>query len=169
MLTVWAIAENLQGASGNDKAAITFLVDIVPPSITVLSPQNKTYMETDVPLDFTVSEVTKWIGYSLDGEANTTTDGNTTLTDLPEGYHNLKVYANDTVGRFGSSETSYFNISQQTEPPPTDITPTGSNPILLPNPNPKWELPNTWIMVGIVVFAIVLGAGLLVYFKKRKH
>ncbi len=91
-------------------ASVTFLVDAVPPEISVLSPQNKTYPITDVPLNFNLSELAKWIGYSLDGQTNVTITGNTTLPELSDGSHSLTVYANDTVGRFGTSETIYFAV-----------------------------------------------------------
>jgi parallel beta-helix repeat protein len=85
--------------------------DIMPPTITLLSPQNVTYTTTSIPLTFTVDEATSWISYSLDNQANVTITGNTTLTDLSEGTHYITVYANDTSGNMGASETVYFTIS----------------------------------------------------------
>jgi len=61
-------------------------------------------------LIFTVDELTSWIGYSVDGQANVTTLGNTTLSGLRDGTHNLVVYANDTVGNMGTSSTVYFMV-----------------------------------------------------------
>jgi len=89
-------------------------VDNVAPSITITSPKNETYATTSVPLIFTLSEPTGWMGYSLDGAENVTITGNTTLTDLLEGLHYVIVYANDTAGNTGSSDIVYFTI---------DITP----------------------------------------------
>jgi hypothetical protein len=107
----------------SDVKSIKFLVDNVPPKISVLSPQNDDYVKTDVPLNFTVSELAKWIGYSLDGQANVTINGNTTLPELSYGSHSLTVYANDTVGRFGTSEQIYFTIVQETTPETQPETP----------------------------------------------
>ncbi|MDH5770410.1 MAG: hypothetical protein OEZ25_03890, partial [Candidatus Bathyarchaeota archaeon] len=51
-------------------------LDTMPPQIEILSPEDKTYAVADVPLTFTVSESTSWMGYSLDGQANATVTGN---------------------------------------------------------------------------------------------
>jgi len=85
--------------------------DTTPPEITILSPQNMTYTNTSIPLTFAVNETTSWIGYSLDEKANVTIKENTTLTGLSEGTHSIVVYANDTSGNMGASETVYFTIS----------------------------------------------------------
>lgn len=92
--------------------------DTIPPAISILSPENKTYTANDVPLSFLVNESASWIIYSLDGQANVTIAGNTTLTGLSDGSHSVIVYANDTAGNIGSSEMIYFSISTQREPFP---------------------------------------------------
>ena len=123
--------------------------DTTPPTISIVSPENKTYIAKDVPLTFTVSKSTSWIGYSLDGQANVTITGNTTLTGLPDGPHSLVVYATDTYGNTGASETIYFT----TIPPP---------PRNGPELFPRWD---SWAVAAIVIIAVV-GAALLVYFTK---
>jgi hypothetical protein len=50
------------------------------------------------------------MGYSLDGKANITLTGNTTVNGLAPGWHNLTVYAIDVYGVGGVSENVYFNI-----------------------------------------------------------
>jgi N-acetylneuraminic acid mutarotase len=87
----------------------------VPPELRVLSPENKTYTSNDVPLVLTVNRPTNWIGYSLDGRANVTITGDTTLSDLPEGVHRLVVSVNDTFGNLVSSSAVYFSVD--TVPP----------------------------------------------------
>ena len=87
--------------------------DYTPPQIFVLSPRNTTYATTPVPLTFTINEPTSWIGYSLDGQANITVLGNTTLTGLSEGMHNVIVYANDTSGNQGLSTKIYFTYTRE--------------------------------------------------------
>ncbi|MEM2105982.1 MAG: hypothetical protein QXV21_05925 [Candidatus Bathyarchaeia archaeon] len=75
-----------------------------PPCIRVLSPEDDfIYAFKNVPLVFTVDKAVSWIGYSLDGQANVTISGNTTLIGLAEGVHDVIVYANDTFGRMGAS------------------------------------------------------------------
>jgi len=85
--------------------------DTTPPTISILFPENKTYTVNDVPLNFTVDELTSWIGYSLDGQINVTIAGNTTLFDLEEGSHSILVYANDTSGNMGTSNKIFFTIA----------------------------------------------------------
>ena len=129
-------------------AVISFTVDAViddvPPNI-VLSVENKTYYTTDIPLGFSVNEPTTQVTYCLDGQDNVTVAGNTTLTNLPYGQHNLTVYATDKVGNAGASETIIFNIAKPPEPFPTTLVAAASGASLA-----------------------VTGLGLLVYIKKRQ-
>ncbi len=113
--------------SGNMGAsdAVHFTVDTTPLNISILSPENKTYTVDDVPLDFTVSELTSWIGYSLDSQANVTITGNTTLFDLADGSHSIVVYANDTAGNMGASDKIFFTVAI---PPPEYTLAINSSP-----------------------------------------
>ena len=118
--------------------------DTTPPTISILSPENKTYTTSSVSLSFTVDEATSWMGYSLDRQTNATIAGNTTISGLSDGSHSLIIYASDIAGNTGASEIIYFSIeTQQAEPFPT------------------------WIVATIVIIAGV-GAALLVYFAKVK-
>jgi len=126
------------------------ILETTPPTISIVSPENKTYPINNVSLTFTVSEPTSGIGYSLDGQENVAIDGNTTLTELSDGSHSLIVYATDTAGNTGASETVYFSI----EVPP-------------PEPKPSEPFPITWIAAATAIIAIV-GAILLIYFRKTR-
>jgi N-acetylneuraminic acid mutarotase len=117
-------------------------VDGTAPEITVLSPDNKTYDTSSIPLNFTVNEAVSQITYSLDGEENITITGNTTLTGLANGDHNLTIHAKDEAGNVGTSETMYFSVD-------------------VPFP--------TGIVVASIASMAVISASLLVYFKKRRH
>jgi len=95
---------------------ISFTVDTTPPIITILHPENGTYaFSSGIPLNFTVNEVVSWIGYSLDGQANTTITGNTTLPAMLDGYHYVVVYGRDAVGNIGESNQISFTVD--TTPP----------------------------------------------------
>jgi parallel beta-helix repeat protein len=120
-----------------------------PPAISIVSPGNKTYTVTSVSLTFTVSETTSWIKYSLDGQANVTITGSTTLSGLADGLHNITVYAQDTDGLTGTSETIYFTIAEGAETPQSE------------------SFPITWIAAIIVVVAIV-GVAFLYFLKIEK-
>jgi len=90
-----------------------------PPNVSFVSPENKPYHTEDVPLTFTVSESTSWIGYSLDGQTNVTISGNTTIIGLSDGVHTIIVYAKDIAGNVGHSNMVYFTVD--TVPPIIDI------------------------------------------------
>jgi hypothetical protein len=136
--------------------------DKIPPVISILSVENKTYDTCDVPLNCTVNESVTQITFSLDGQENLTipvgqvpynfdgwenliTTGKTTLTNLTDGEHSLTVYATDEAGNTGASETIYFRVE-------------------VPEP-----FPTTLIIAASAASATVIAVGLMVYFKKRKR
>jgi hypothetical protein len=123
---------------------VTFNIDSIPPNISILSPENKAYNTSDVPLDFTVNETASQITYSLDEQENVTAAGNMTLTQLSNGAHNVTVYAADEAGNMGASETATFIVAK---PEPFSLVP---------------------VAVASVAAIAAVSVGLLVYFKKRK-
>jgi hypothetical protein len=127
----------------NGSSSVTFTIDTAP-IVSFLSFENRTFETSEVPLNFTVNQSVSKITYCLDGQENVTISGNTTITGLPNGYHNVTVYATDQYGNAGASETIYFNVDA-------------------PEPFP------TMLVIASVITAVVVGIGLLVYLKKRKH
>jgi hypothetical protein len=123
--------------------AVYFTVDATPPTILVLPVENKTYGTSEIPLNFTLNEPTSQITYSLDGQANVTITGNTTLTGLSDGVHSVTVYATDNAGNIGASKTIIFNVEA---------------PELFP------VAP---VAAASVVTVAVVGVGLLVLLRKR--
>ena len=117
--------------------------DTVPPLVSVLSPESKNCNESSVPLIFSIIEPASWMGYSLDGGDNVTVTGNSTISDLTNGLHNVTVYVEDVCGNVGVSETVSFTVE-------------------VPFP----VAPVTATSVAIVA---VVGVALSVYSKKRKH
>jgi hypothetical protein len=83
--------------------------DVVPPVVAILSPEHATYGSSAVPLTIAVDERPFWAGYSLNGEANVTLEGNLTLTSLVNGQYNLVVYASDPSGNVGFSQV-FFTV-----------------------------------------------------------
>jgi len=124
--------------------------DGTAPEVAVVSPENKTYYTADaglnftnIALNFTVDEPVFSLHYVLDSGTPVEISGNMTLAELAVGVHNLTVFGFDASGNMGTSETTYFTIK---EPFPTTLV----------------------VTVSLSSVAIV-GIGLLVYFKKRKH
>jgi parallel beta-helix repeat protein len=98
------------GEKGQSNAFV--IVDNTVPTITITSPVNgTTYPTISVNLNYTISEPTVWVGYSLDGAENVTLYGNTILTGLGEGIHTVTVYANDTPGNMGSASIYFITLS----------------------------------------------------------
>jgi hypothetical protein len=90
---------------------VAFTKDVVSPRISIQSPQNKTYVTSDVELDFAVNEAVSQVLYCLDGKENQTMTGSTTLTGLARGAHNITLYAADLAGNSAASKTIVFNVN----------------------------------------------------------
>ncbi len=119
---------------------VFFTVDLSAPRIVIISPQNKTYDTTDIPLTFAIDEPVSEIAYSLNGQPDVVIAGNATLAVLPEGSHRVVVYANDTAGNAGTSAMVYFSVA------PFPVT----------------------LVVAVVVTVVILVAVALIYFKRPR-
>ncbi|MEM3054857.1 MAG: hypothetical protein QXM52_04045 [Candidatus Bathyarchaeia archaeon] len=123
----------------------------MPPVVSIISPENKTYTVNNVSLTFTVSGPVSWIGYSLDGQANVTITVNTTLTGLSNGSHTLVAYARDFAGNTGASEKIYFAIE------------------VLSGPTQQiWSFPTILIAIGVITIGVIITFGAIIYKRKRK-
>jgi hypothetical protein len=106
---VYSLSATAYDNFGNtNTSTIVYVTVDNPPTIIITSPQNTTYLPGSIPLNYSINEATSWAGYSLNGGANVTLTGNTTLS-LSEGSYSLTVYANDTTGNMGST-TVYFTV-----------------------------------------------------------
>ena len=133
-----------EGVHHVESGYIHFFVS-VPFTSPILSPQPRTYGSSDVNLEFMAGEGVSRFEYCLDGEANVPISGNTTLSVLSGGDHNVTVYQFDQLGNLCSTETVYFRVELEPEPFPT-----------------------TLILASVITVAVV-GIVMLVYFKKRKR
>ena len=109
------------------------------PVIVVTSPENKTYGGANILLSVDLDKISE-LKYSLDGFENVTFTQGITLSDLEVGEHNVTVYATDLIGHIGAPEIIYFSI----EPFPTTI-----------------------VLVSVAAI-VVVGLGILTYFKKYR-
>lgn len=125
---------------------LNYMQEITSPKISLQSPLNQTYNRSNVSLAFSTSKPVSWTGFSLDGQQNVTLRGNYTLIDLSDGLHNITVYVNDTFGNMAAS-TARFDIAKSA-PFPTQLVAA--------------------VSVASVVIAVAC-AGVIVYFRKRKH
>jgi hypothetical protein len=150
-------SENSEHIKPSYVDTVYFSIDSTPLDILLLSPENKTYAvaastAADIPLKFTCNERTSQISYSLDGHENATIVGNMTLTDLPIGTHNVTVYARDSGGNAGVSETVIFAVAGESES------------------QAEMESFSTTVLLAASGASIgFIGVGLMVYLKKLKH
>jgi parallel beta-helix repeat protein len=119
-----------------------------PPRLSLASPLNQTNYDSSVSLNFSINVLSPiksvdWTGYSLDEQQNVTIAGNTTLTGLSSGLHNVTIYANDTYGNMGKSETIAFTIPQ--------------------------PFPTVPVAVASASSIVLVGVGILIYYRKRKR
>ncbi len=110
------------------KAPITIRLEEppLPPEISNISVANQTFNSNGIPLTFNLNTVASWMAYSLDDKANITISGNTTLADVKEGSHSIVVYANDTIGNMGASQTAFFTVELLPSPSPTVMASSSS-------------------------------------------
>jgi hypothetical protein len=99
-------------------STVVFTTDSIPPKISIISPANISYSQSNIQLTFT-SDKPSAASYSLDGKQNITLTGdrNTTINNIPNGLHNVTVYVSDSFGYVGS-QTVTFTINTS-EPFPT--------------------------------------------------
>lgn len=123
----------------------SYLIEVTPPKINVLSPINQTYNQTSVPLWFVVDKPVNFTSYSLDGKENVTIIGNADVTELSGGLHNITFYAEDSFGNIGASETVSFTVAVSASFP--------------------------FMEVAVVAVAVVVAAsaGLVLYWKRRRQ
>ena len=144
--TVTVYANDTTGNMGHSDT-VHFSIDTVPPNIGIISPENKSYTSNSVSLSIYINEATAWIGHSLDGHDNVTVGGNTTLVGLSNGPHTITIYANDTAGNTGASETVHFSVEVS----------GGLTAVLSPE-----------LVIAIIV-VIAVGVSVLVYLARRKR
>jgi len=164
------------------------------PKITVLSPSQEVYNTSCVPLNVTIQlfgytysgnlENIQWLNYSIDTEAPTPIpvsyssaydtvgssilSGSDTLSDLPNGLHNLVIQGKtDYNGTIYASVNFTINVPSQNP----SLNPASSNTSLTqPSGFLGTNLPMTYgyAIVCTAVILTVLGVGLLIRFKKYK-
>jgi hypothetical protein len=148
-------------------ASVEFVIDTSYTSpLSVVSPQNTTYYIADIPLTFICREGGKYDGvfsygvYMLDGIGSDYIYGNSTLTDLSVGSHIIQVTVYNENGF--SSETIQFSISQT----PDSTVSTSPSPEHTLSVDPNFSF---YIGLALLIIVVTTFAGVLLYFKKRKH
>jgi hypothetical protein len=118
-------------------------------TLILLSPQNQTYSTKEIPLIFAVNGQIRNAYYILDYKARdkVALSGNTTLTGLSNGSHNLHISVDTDRGHAAYITIFTINAAQ------------ASNFFFLTNP--------IFDIIIAVIIVTAFSIGLLVYFKKR--
>ena len=111
--TITVYATDASGNTGTSNQ-ISFQIttptqDTTPPKITILSPQNITYANTSIYLEYE-TENSHIEYYNLDQNRNITISSSILLTNLSEGVHYLTLYAKNIDGKIEASKTVIFEI-----------------------------------------------------------
>ena len=120
----------------------------VAPVVSVLSLEDGgRYDFSNVTLEVGLKQSVVWVGYSLDGHANVTVDGGgVVLSGLSNGRHSVRVFAEDKYGNVGASETITFSVV-----------------------NAPLSLSFITAITALVVVAVVVCGGLLLFLRKRRR
>ncbi len=92
-------------AAGNlNSTTKYFTVDLLPPRITIITPQNIVYNTSSVDLNYSVEDESgiDWVGYSLDGQGNVSGE----ITTFSEGSSIKKI----TFTSAGSDTSTYIKV-----------------------------------------------------------
>ncbi len=115
-------------------------------AMAMILPQNNgNYSSGSVPLTFTFNTQVSSVGYSLDNKANVSITGNTTLTGLSNGIHNLTVYANYDKADAYILSSIIFTVTSQAETP----------------------LTQTAAIAGVAISVTVIAATALLLYRKK--
>jgi hypothetical protein len=138
-------------STGSEGASdlVSFIV-ILPPKVSLLSPESVPYNTTDIPLNFTIDKPVSWMAYSIDGQANVTIAGNTTLSNTFAGNHDVTVYVDDSAGNMGSSNSISFAMYPEIPPEPLPAVPI--------------QTINLTVDIALVAMAV---AGVILFLKKH--
>jgi hypothetical protein len=110
-VTIWT-----NDSLGNlNSTNVHFTIDLTPPTITINSPENKSYNSEEIIFNITAVdgkfEVSSCM-YSLDGELNQTMTSSinyweTTNSSMTDDSHTVTFYCNDSLGNMNSSSVTF--------------------------------------------------------------
>jgi hypothetical protein len=128
---IWSVYSNDSAGNANF-SRVTFAVDSAAPNLTIYSPLNTTYMNNNLSVNFTSSDVN---GISARWFFNGT--GNTSYTGpmyqlASQGSNTFIFYSNDTFGNANSTSVTFFVDS--IVPNISFVAPTDSNNSLVTRP-----------------------------------
>ena len=102
----------VQDVAGNiNKTTQYFTIDTIPPTITIISPENKTYNTSVITLNITTNENVNSCWYEYLNTNTTMTQNNATnyydTIILSDNTHYIQFYCNDTVNNTGTNNVTF--------------------------------------------------------------
>ncbi|RLJ08003.1 MAG: hypothetical protein DRP12_01365 [Candidatus Aenigmatarchaeota archaeon] len=110
---VWA--NDTVGNAGSSETRWIW-IDTTPPTITIISPENKSYNISSIWANISANEPCSSVNYSLDGQPNVTMDSSDSfywsklMENLPDGRHNITFWAKDVAGNLNHTGYVYFTV-----------------------------------------------------------
>jgi parallel beta-helix repeat protein len=155
--------------------------------VTLLQPTHAPVNASGVPLVFFATGPVSWLGYSVDGGANVTVNGEVNTANLPVDVYSVTVYAGVQGGVCGSATVQFQtmnNVTSTATPTPTaSPVPTATTSATPETNPPQDQTPSTsstpttqnllslanlqWPILGAITVAAVIG--LVAVWAKRKH
>ncbi|MEN3052333.1 MAG: Ig-like domain-containing protein [Candidatus Methanosuratincola petrocarbonis] len=124
--TLRIIANDTLGNTGQAEYAGRFYIDLSPPSIIVVSPENSSYPTGLITINASASDLYSGVHTvvaEVDGANNYTLSASSPYhsikLDLEDGPHSIRVIANDTLGNTAVSQVIRFTVD--TTPPAVTI------------------------------------------------
>ena len=142
------------------------------PTVSILYPLNASFFNVSIggvsfPLTYETNSDLSWVGYSINGSNNVTLPGNGTYV-LPisgyNGYNNLTVYANDTIGNWATPQTIVYLVNVYPDYTPTPSPSPTRQPTIEPSPTPIidyyywWLSPTVWALAIACLFIALFAA-----------
>jgi hypothetical protein len=161
--TVKAFSTDTQGNTISSRPRTFQVNTTIRFSPFLLSPTNTTYNIKEIPFTYSLDEPKYVVYNSIDKYSPYRIKGNTTLPELSEDQHTITAIAYDLNGVIYSKQKAFFTID-------TSYTPT-SSPEPTSTPSNEPQPVDQQVILGVAVTAVVvlIGLGVLIYFKKRKH
>lgn len=105
----------------NDTQTVSFTIDSSPPTVTIQSPENTTYMRSTLDINVTVTDTISPVDTVLaeidesmnDTLSSVSGDLFSTEHSFSEGSHQLRIYANDTASNVNGDLTVHFTIETE--------------------------------------------------------
>jgi len=119
----YAVTSEDQWGNKNTNFSTSFIIlnEITPPEITITSPQQTTYDNELITLQFEVNEAVKSCEYYLDSNPPIAASSGQYIS-VNEGIHNIRISCEDLVGNVGYSELVSFNVDIGTPEPISLLT-----------------------------------------------